>query len=54
MSNVSNEIPLDEFPKRVSEKKELVRAFDTILLQLGGDLDAPSPKFRFHPKRNLV
>ena len=51
MSNVSNEIPLDEFPKRVSEKKELVRAFDTILLQLGGDLDAPSPEFRFHPKR---
>ncbi len=51
MSEVSNEIPLDEFPKKVSEKKELVRAFDTILIQLGGDLDAPSPEFRFHPTR---
>ncbi len=51
MSNVSNEIPLAEFPRKVSEKKELVRAFDTILIQLGGDIDSPSPEFRFHPTR---
>ena len=47
----SNEIPLSEFPKVRSEKKELVRAFDTILIQLGGELDAPAPEFRFHPTR---
>lgn len=48
---VSNEIPLSEFPKLLSEKKELVRAFDSILIQLGGDIDSPSPEFRFHPTR---
>ena len=48
---VSNEIPLDEFPRLLSEKKELVRAFDSILIQLGGDIDTPSPEFKFHPTR---
>ena len=50
MNNIANEIPLEDFPK-VSEKKELVRAFDTILIQLGGDIDSPSPEFKFHPTR---
>jgi DNA-binding CsgD family transcriptional regulator len=48
---VSNEIPLDEFPRLLSEKKELVRAFDGILIQLGGDIVTPTPEFKFHPTR---
>lgn len=45
-----NEVPIEDFPK-ISEKKELENAFDTYLIQLGGDLPRPEPEYRFHAKR---
>ncbi len=47
----SNEIPLAEFPEELSPKKELSRGFQSILIQIGGDIPSPEPEYRFHPSR---
>lgn len=47
---IDNEISLEDF-NSLSEKDELAQAFDSVLLQLGGDLPRPTPEYKFHALR---
>ena len=49
--SISNEVKLEDFPEELSPKKELARGFQSILIQIGGDLPSPQPEFRFHESR---
>lgn len=48
---IQNEIPLKDYLEEVSPKKELSKGFQSILIQIGGDIPSPEAEYKFHPSR---